>query len=321
MLGALLLPFMAAVVVGSLAMLTYLLLNPSSARIARRARRLGEEGRDKRLPSGVPSLRVSAPKRLDLVVHRLLPQPDQLRIRLSRTGTNLTMGNYVLIGVGLMVVTPILLLLRGTPIPIALLTGILTGLALPHLVVGFMIGRRRGRFIKLFADAIALMVRGLKAGLPVTETMAVVGREVRDPVGEEFRRIVDQVRLGQQPEDVMWGTAKRLDIPEFNFLVVTLSIQRETGGNLAETLENLEDILRKREQMLLKIKAMSSEAVASAVILGSMPFIMTGLLYLVSASYITILFTTDIGLYLLAGGGFSLLVGIAIMARMVNFEI
>jgi len=108
--------------------------------------------------------------------------------------------------------------------------------------------------------------------------MQVVGREIADPVGEEFRRISDDVRLGVPLEQALWETAKRIATPEFNFLVVTMIVQRETGGNLAETLENLDQVLRRRRQMRLKIKAMSSEARASAAIIGSLPFIMFAIL-------------------------------------------
>jgi tight adherence protein B len=119
----------------------------------------------------------------------------------------------------------------------------------------------------------------------------------------------------------MAETAKRIDIAEFNFLVVTMSVQRETGGNLAETLENLDTILRRRRQMKLKVKAMSSEARASAMIIGSLPFVMFTILFLVNRDYVTTLLTTPTGHMLLAAGGTSMLMGIGVIARMVRFEI
>ena len=197
----------------------------------------------------------------------------------------------------------------------------MAGLWLPHLLIGQLARRRRNRFAKLFPEAIGLMVRGLKAGLPVNDTMLVVGREVADPVGEEFRLIADHVKLGQRVEDAMWAVARRLDLSEFNFLVITLSVQRETGGNLGETLQNLDDILRRRQQMRLKVKAMSSEAIASAGIIGSLPFVMIAMLFLVSRAYIMTLFTTSLGLLLAGIGAASLAVGVFVMARMVRFEI
>jgi len=151
--------------------------------------------------------------------------------------------------------------------------------------------------------------------------MLVVGREVNDPVGEEFRRVGDNVRLGQALEESLWAIAKRLNLPEFNFLVITFAIQRETGGNLAETLENLDDMIRKRQQMKLKVKAMSSEAMATAMIIGSLPFVMTGILFLVSRKYILTLFQTDIGHILIGVGGTWMSIGFFVMSQMVRFEI
>src|SRR3546814_3784395 len=116
------------------------------------------------------------------------------------------------------------------------------------------------------------MVRGLRSGLPITESIRAAGQEIVDPVGIELRRITDAVRLGAKLEEALWDCSLRLDIQEFNFFTVALAIQSETGGNLAETLANLSDVLRRRRQLKLKIKALSSEAKASAYIIGSLPF-------------------------------------------------
>ena len=202
-----------------------------------------------------------------------------------------------------------------------MLIGFGAGAWLPVVFIRTMTKRRQARFAKLFPDAIGLIVRGLKAGLPVAETILVVGREVADPVGEEFRSVSDQIKLGQRIEEALWAVARRLEMTDFNFFVITLSVQRETGGNLAQTLENLDDILRKRRQMRLKVKAMSSEAVASASIIGALPFVMAAMLYVVSKSYIMTLFTTSLGLVLTAIGSASLALGVFVMMRMVSFEI
>jgi tight adherence protein B len=250
-----------------------------------------------------------------------MPRPAALRARLSASGLDISIGRYGLICAGLAGGIPLVLILRGMSPVGAILLGVLAGLGLPHMTVGWLAGRRRGKFAKLFPEAIGLMVRGLKAGLPVTETMGVVGREVADPVGAEFRRVSHQIRLGQSVEDAMWAAAKRLNLAEFNFLVITLSVQRETGGNLAETLENLDEILRKRQAMKLKVKAMSSEAVASAGIIGCLPFVMSALLFVVSRDYVMTLFKNPLGLVMLAGAGTSLLIGIGVMMKMVSFDI
>ena len=289
-------------------------------RLTQRARRL-VDGRPARAPRNGPSLVRQRRGGLDNLVNRLTPRPDAVRARLTATGLNISIGRYGLICAGLAGVIPVVLMVRGMSPVAAILVGVMAGLGLPHMAVGFLVGRRRSKFAKLFPEAIGLMVRGLKAGLPVTETMGVAGREVADPVGAEFRRISHQVRLGQSLEDAMWAAAKRLNLAEFNFLVITLSVQRETGGNLAETLENLDDILRKRQAMKLKVKAMSSEAVASAGIIGCLPFVMSALLFVVSRDYVMTLFKSPFGLVMLTGAATSLVIGIGVMMKMVSFDI
>jgi tight adherence protein B len=164
-------------------------------------------------------------------------------------------------------------------------------------------------------------VRGLKSGLPITETFQIIAQEIGDPVGTEFRLVTDQIRVGHPPEQALMDAALRVGVPELKFLTVTLSIQRETGGNLAESLENLDNILRRRRQMKLKIKAMSSEARASAMIIGALPFIMLALLSVVNHDYIALLFTTERGHHFLEFGAAMMSTGIGVMTKMVKFEI
>ena len=289
-------------------------------RLMHRARRLGARSQDRM--AGAPlRLRRDNPGGLDVLAGRILPRPAALRQRLAASGSKLTIGGYLAIcGIVALVATG-LAIMQKFAFPAAVLMGLFAGLLLPHLFVGSRVAARRKKFSKLFPDAIGLMVRGLKAGLPASESILVVGRELADPVGEEFRRVGDQVRLGQPLEQALWAVAKRLQLPEFNFLVITFSIQRETGGNLAETLQNLDSMLRARSQMKLKIKAMSSEAMATAAIIGCLPFVMGALLFFVSHNYIMTLVTTDMGHVLLAGAAFWLSVGFFIMSQMVKFEI
>jgi tight adherence protein B len=289
-------------------------------RLSRRARRISAPDRGGRTNTAL-TLRVEGPGGLDRMAIRLLPNPALLRQRLAASGLPVSIGAYAMICVNFGIAVTVVALLDHAPPVIALLAGMLAALAVPHFVVGFLVNRRRNKFSKLFPDAIGLMVRGLKAGLPVVESMLVVGREVGDPVGAEFRRVGDQVRVGQGIEDSLWAVARRLNLQEFNFLVITLAIQRETGGNLAETLENLDDMIRKRQQMKLKVKAMSSEAMATAMIIGSLPFVMTGILFLVSRKYILTLFQTDMGHILLGVGGVWMSIGFFVMSQMVKFEI
>ena len=159
------------------------------------------------------------------------------------------------------------------------------------------------------------------AGLPISEAIVTIGKDAPEPISTEFRGVADAIRIGNGVEDGLWDVAKRIDTPDFKFLIIAISIQRETGGNLAETLAGLANTLRKRRQIKLKIKAMSSEARASAWIIGSLPFIMFFLLWLANDEYISMLIDDPRGIYMI-GAGLSLIgTGVAVMFKMVRFEI
>jgi len=204
---------------------------------------------------------------------------------------------------------------------LALGIGVMVGAGIPHFVVGWFITRRAESFTSKFPDAIELLVRGLRSGLPVTETLGVVATEVPGPVGEEFRLITDRIKVGKTMEDALQNTADRLNMPEFSFFCITLAIQRETGGNLAETLANLAEVLRKRAQMKLKIRAMSSESKASAYIVGSLPFIVFGMIWWINPGYVGGFFEDDRLIVTGLGGMVWMGIGAFIMAKMVSFEI
>jgi tight adherence protein B len=226
-----------------------------------------------------------------------------------------------MVSLGLLLLTVALLWLRGAPIWLSLALGLFFGVGLPHKVVGFFIKKRVTLFTAKFPDAIELLVRGLRSGLPITETIAVVAQELDGPVGEEFRAISDKMKIGRTLDVALQETADRLGTPEFQFFTITIAIQRETGGNLAETLGNLADVLRKRSQMKLKIKAMSSESKASALIVGALPFIVFGMIWFINNGYMLKFFQDE--RLMVAGGGGLIWMGIGafIMAKMVDFEI
>ncbi len=192
---------------------------------------------------------------------------------------------------------------------------------IPHMVVGFIAARRIKRFIKLFPDAIDLIVRGLRSGLPVGESMKMARTEIGEPVGEVFSGVMERVKLGMTLERALMDVADKLNCTEFNFFVTSIILQRETGGNLGEILNNLAEVLRKRTMMRLKIKAMSSEARASAVIVGALPFMVALALFVMQPQYLDPLFSDFRGNIALAGACFSLLTGVGIMFKMSKFEI
>jgi tight adherence protein B len=258
---------------------------------------------------------------LDRFVRRIMPQPELLRQRLRRTGRTISIGGYGVVCLLCAIAGGVGVVMAGFSSLLALPAGILEGLWLPHIVIGWMANRRKKKFTLLLPEAIGLMVRSIRSGLPITESFQIIGRETPDPVGLEFRNLCDQIRLGQPIDQALWDMANRVGVPEVKFLVVTLAVQRETGGNLAETLENLDNILRRRRQMRLKVKALSSEARASAMIIGSLPFLMMGLLGVVDRAYLTVLFTHHLGHLLLMGGGTSMTLGVATMVKMVKFDI
>lgn len=246
---------------------------------------------------------------------------EALAMRLDRTGKTWTVSQYIYASLGLALALAVVIFIQSGALLLSLGVGLLIGAGIPHIVVGMMIGKRTNNFNAKFPDAIELLVRGLRSGLPVTETLAVVSEEVPGPVGLEFKGIVERIKIGKTMEDALQETANRLGIPEFNFFCITLAIQRETGGNLAETLSNLADVLRKRSQMKLKIKAMSSESKASAYIVGSLPFIVFGLIYWINPEYIGGFFYEDRLIVAGLGGMVWMGIGVFIMAKMVNFEI
>lgn len=252
---------------------------------------------------------------------RQISRLDKLRLRLAQTGKKWTLNHYFNASGGIAFLVMAMLWLKGAPLFLALFGGLLLGAGLPHMAVNFFIARRIKKFTANFPDAIELLVRGLKSGLPVGETLGVVAREIRGPVGEEFKMVTEKVKIGKSMEDSLQETADRMGTAEFQFFVITLAIQRETGGNLAETLANLADVLRKRAQMKLKIRAMSSESKASAYIVGSLPFLVFGMVWTVNPEYLAGFFFEPRLIVAGLGGALWMSIGVFIMAKMVNFEI
>ena len=260
--------------------------------------------------------------KIDRLARNWLPRRDLLAARLERTGRAITIGQYAMVcgaltlaaAVGLLVATRIGL------VP-SLVLGLLIGTALPHLVVGRLGKRRMAAFIALFPDAIDLIVRALRSGLPVSEAIVGAGHEIADPVGAELRLVENGMRMGRDLETLLWDTAKRIEAPEFRFFVIALSVQRETGGNLAETLANLSDVLRRRRQMQAKARAMSSETRATTMILGGLPVAVIGIMSLTSPHYLLPLIEDVRGIVLDVIAVMMLVTGIAIMTKMAKFEI
>jgi tight adherence protein B len=194
-----------------------------------------------------------------------------------------------------------------------------------YLLPKFYLSRRRKRYQDKFLDelpnAVEAIVRGVKTGMPLNDSIRLVAKEVREPVRSEFQRVLDQQAFGLSMTDAVQVLLDRVPLPEVNFFVVVISVQQQAGGNLSEALGNLARVLRNRKKMKLKIKAMSSEAKASAGIIGSLPFIVAGLVSLVSPAYLLPLIETPIGNIWLGVAFVMLSFGVFVMNRMIQFDI
>lgn len=192
---------------------------------------------------------------------------------------------------------------------------------LPRWFLGMKIGGRQKKFISQFADAIDVIVRGVKSGLPLQECLKMIAKESPQPLAGEFQLVCDAIAMGVDVPQALDRMYQRTPIQEVNFFNIVLNIQQKAGGNLSEALGNLSNVLRSRKLLREKIKALSSEAKASAMIIGSLPIIVMLLVYLTTPAYIMSLFTTDLGHLILLIAGVLMGMGIYIMRSMINFAI
>lgn len=191
---------------------------------------------------------------------------------------------------------------------------------LPKWWLNKKIKKRQKQFTAIFADAIDIIVRGIKSGLPVGECISMIGREMAEPVGQEFRLITEGQKLGLPLDEILRRSLERMPTEELKFFSIVLSIQQQTGGNLADTLDKLSAVIRGRKAMRDKVQALSSEAKASAMIIGSLPFALAGILSLVAPDYIGLLFEYQLGTYMMMGGALWMTIGVLVMKKMINFD-
>ena len=213
-----------------------------------------------------------------------------------------------------------LMMVLGLHILLALGGGFAAGLGLPRWVVGFLAKRRIKKFTLVFSDAIDIIVRGIRSGLPVHDCLRIIGKETSEPLAGEFRRLNENIGVGMGMDQALERMFERMPTPELRFFAIVLAIQQKTGGNLAEALSNLSTVLRARKLMREKIKALSSEAVASAFIIGSLPPGVVGLISVTSPSYMNVMFTDQRGHLLLMIAVVMMFVGIMVMRKMINFK-
>jgi tight adherence protein B len=201
---------------------------------------------------------------------------------------------------------------------LVMLLGLMAAAAGPVLVLRLAQASYRKKFLDVFPDALDLIRRAVKAGLPVNEALAVAGREIADPVGSEFRRTLDEVKIGVQMNDALQETANRIRVADFRFLVVALGLQQKTGGSLAETLANLSGVIRARKALRQKARSLSAEAKASASILAVLPFVVGGAMYGLNRDLMQSLIVDPRGRFMVGIAFLSLVTGLATMAVIVR---
>ncbi|WOI53567.1 type II secretion system F family protein [Parvularcula sp. LCG005] len=204
---------------------------------------------------------------------------------------------------------------------VILAMGIVGGLGIPRWFLIRARKKRQKKFVEEFSNSIDVIVRGVKSGLPVNECLKIIARDAQSPVKEEFHLLVEGVRIGLSLEQSLERMYQRMPLNEVKFFSIVLTIQQQTGGNLADALGNLSNVLRARKMMLGKIAALSMEAKASAVILAAMPFFVSGMVYMSAPDYLAPLYTTTNGQFMLLGAGLWMLMGVFVMKNMISIKV
>ncbi len=243
-----------------------------------------------------------------------------LKAKLKQAGLSTTVRTFWIISGVLGVFALLVPFLFGLHFLVAVGAAVVFGLGLPRWVVGFLGGRRRKKFSSHFADAVDVIVRGIKSGLPVHDCFKIIARESPQPLGAEFQRLVEGLGVGLTLQQALEKMYERMPTPELKFFAIVIGIQQKTGGNLAEALSNLSTVLRARKMMGEKIKALSSEATASAGIIGSLPPAVMILVSITTPAYMAKLFTEPRGQFMLLIAVMMMSLGVFVMKRMISFK-
>jgi tight adherence protein B len=245
-----------------------------------------------------------------------------LRLRLQRAGLDVAPNRFWLasVGCGAVLAVVIYILTPGVTVLVPLAAGFVGTFGVPRWVLAQMTKRRQSKFLNEFANAIDVIVRGVKSGLPLNECLGIIARESPSPVREEFHELVEQQRVGVPLSECFERMLTRMPMPEVKFFAIVIAIQQQAGGNLSEALGNLSGVLRDRKRLQAKVKALSAEAKASAAVLGALPFIVMTMVYVTSPGYISLLWTTKMGQFLLMAAGGWMTMGVLVMRKMINFK-
>ncbi len=244
-----------------------------------------------------------------------------LRVRLVQAGLAISVRKFYLMSVGLGLVVFLVALLYEAPLLLALGGGFVGALGLPRWVLSFLVKRRQNRFLEEFPNALDVMYRSIKSGLPLNDSVRLIASDGQEPVKSEFQRVVEAQQVGMSIPEGINRMMLTMPLSEVNFFGTVITIQAQAGGNLSEALANLSKVLRERRKMKAKVSALSMEAKASAVIIGALPFIVAMLVYFTSPDYIMVLFTDTRGHLILGVSALWMSIGILVMRQMINFDI
>ena len=243
-----------------------------------------------------------------------------LTLRISQAGLSWSKRRFIVTAAALGVVAFVVALPTGAGLLPAAAIGFAAGCGLPLWLLSFLKKRRETRFLDGFPDAVDVIVRGIRAGLPLLDSLKVISADAPEPIRSEFRNIVETQAIGIPLGEACLKLRERMPVPEANFFGIVILIQQRAGGNLSEALANLSRVLRDRKKMKAKIKAMSMEAKASATIIGSLPIAVMTLVYITSPNYIELLWTEPMGRVMLACCGCWMFIGVMVMRKMINFD-
>jgi tight adherence protein B len=256
----------------------------------------------------------------EIEVRRKNAKSPPLSVRISQAGLSWSKRQFILISAGLAVAAAGAAFVMGASLMVMVSMASAAGLGFPRWLLIFLKKRRERRFIDGFADAVDVIVRGVKAGLPLGDCLKVIATDAQEPVKSEFRAIVETQTIGMPLGDACTRLYESMPLAESNFFGIVISIQQKAGGNLSEALGNLSRVLRDRKKMQAKIRAMSMEAKASATIIGSLPIAVMILVYITSPQYIELLWTTQLGRLMLVACAVWMLIGVFVMKKMINFD-
>ena len=244
----------------------------------------------------------------------------RLRIRLIRAGLSMKQSTYYLLSCLTGVVGGFIVLVTGSSPLVSLLAAFACGFGLPRWILARMIKRRQAKFLLQFANSIDIIVRGIKSGLAFSDCMQIIARESPEPVRSEFADLVAQQKVGVPLSGAFERMFERMPLQEVNFFAIVIAIQNQIGGNLAEVLSNLAQVLRDRYRLEAKVRAFSAEAKASAIIIGALPPCVMLAVYFTSPGYISILWHDKLGNIMLIGGAIWMFIGVLVMRKMINFD-